>query len=154
MAVVPFPFSSIFACRTKAGSSRYHPDFDKPNTNTLVRTCISCARGGQIASGEHYVRGKTCKKLWRSHLQRSLWEFRNLWEALRETSFARTACLKDVGPKCGLSQGAMVQFSLKLEDNRVDKWSSHYLDYRKLKKAIKQLVTARNAADNIARRYD
>lgn len=48
----------------------------------------------------------------------------------------------------------MVQFSLKLEDNRVDKWSSHYLDYRKLKKAIKQLVNARNVADNIARRYD
>lgn len=94
MAVVPFPFSSIFACRTKAGSSRYHPDFDKPTTNPLIRTCISCARRGQIAGGERYVRGKTYKK----SLQQSLWEFRDSQEALRETSFARTACLKDVRP--------------------------------------------------------
>lgn len=46
----------------------------------------------------------------------------------------------------------MVNFSLKLEDNRVDKWSAHYLDYRKLKQAIKQLVASRNAANAKARR--
>lgn len=47
----------------------------------------------------------------------------------------------------------MVQFSLKLEDNRVDKWSSQYLDYRKLKKAIKQLALARRTAAIVAQRY-
>lgn len=47
----------------------------------------------------------------------------------------------------------MVQFSLKLEDNRVDKWSSKYLDYRKLKKAIKQLVFSRRATAIIAERW-
>ncbi|CAM9832553.1 unnamed protein product [Pylaiella littoralis] len=46
----------------------------------------------------------------------------------------------------------MVQFSLKLEDNRVDKWSSQYLDYRKLKKAIKQLALARRTAAIVAHR--
>lgn len=45
----------------------------------------------------------------------------------------------------------MVQFSLKLEDNRVEKWSSHYLDYRKLKKTIKQLTRSQNALN--CRRY-
>lgn len=48
----------------------------------------------------------------------------------------------------------MVQFSLKLEDNRVDKWSSQYLDYRKLKKAIKQLALARRTAAIVAHRYE
>lgn len=47
----------------------------------------------------------------------------------------------------------MVKFGLKLEDNRVDKWSSHYLDYKKLKKAIKQLVRSRNLASTISKRY-
>lgn len=47
----------------------------------------------------------------------------------------------------------MVQFSLKLEDNRVDKWSSQYLDYRKLKKAIKQLALARKTAAIVAHRW-
>ncbi|CAB1117874.1 unnamed protein product [Ectocarpus sp. CCAP 1310/34] len=46
----------------------------------------------------------------------------------------------------------MVQFSLKLEDNRVDKWSSQYLDYRKLKKAIKQIASHRKTAALVAQR--
>lgn len=46
----------------------------------------------------------------------------------------------------------MVKFSLKLEDNRVDKWSPHYLNYKRLKKAIKQLVCSRAAANVAARR--
>eukprot|EP00752_Nemacystus_decipiens_P005274 g4784.t1 len=46
----------------------------------------------------------------------------------------------------------MVQFSLKLEDNRVDKWSSQYLDYRKLKRAIKHLAFSRKTAAMIAHR--
>lgn len=46
----------------------------------------------------------------------------------------------------------MVQFGLKLEDNRVDKWSSYYVDYKKLKKAIKQLAFTRKAAGIIAQR--
>lgn len=46
----------------------------------------------------------------------------------------------------------MVQFGLKLEDNRVDKWSSQYVDYKKLKKAIKQLAFTRKAAGIIAQR--
>lgn len=47
----------------------------------------------------------------------------------------------------------MVQFSLKLEDNRVDKWSAQYLDYRKLKKAIKHLAFTRKTAAIIANRW-
>lgn len=40
---------------------------------------------------------------------------------------------------------AMVQFSLKLADNRVDKWSSHYLDYKSLKETIAQQRRSRRA---------
>ena len=47
-----------------------------------------------------------------------------------------------------------MQFSLKLEDNRVDKWSSQYLDYRKLKKAIKHLAFTRKTAAIIAHRWE
>lgn len=39
----------------------------------------------------------------------------------------------------------MVQFSLKLEHNRVDKWSDHYVQYSLLKKKIAQLRLARQA---------
>ena len=32
----------------------------------------------------------------------------------------------------------MVEFGLKLEDNKVSEWSDHYLDYEGLKKILKK----------------
>lgn len=76
------------------------------------------------------------------------------WRGLRDHFIVHLEGARPTHQLIGRFEGTpMVQFSLKLEDNRVDKWSSHYLDYRKLKKAIKQLVRSRQAANIIARRY-
>lgn len=43
-------------------------------------------------------------------------------------------------------QRTMVKFTLKLEDNRIEKWSSHYIDYKKLKQEINKL---KNSPKNV-----
>ena len=39
----------------------------------------------------------------------------------------------------------MVEFGLKLNDNKTAKWSHHYLDYEKLKRMLKKAKKAREA---------
>lgn len=43
----------------------------------------------------------------------------------------------------------MVEFGLKLEDNKVSEWSEHYLDYEALKKILKKAKNAENKKDDL-----
>lgn len=46
----------------------------------------------------------------------------------------------------------MVEFGLKLEDNKVDKWSSHYIDYEKLKAILACAKTRAGHRDELLQR--
>ena len=48
----------------------------------------------------------------------------------------------------------MVEFGLKLSDNKVTKWSSHYIDYEKLKVLLKAAKSALKARDAIKAKHD
>ncbi|KAL3926512.1 MAG: hypothetical protein SGBAC_013451, partial [Bacillariaceae sp.] len=49
----------------------------------------------------------------------------------------------------------MVEFGLKLEDNKVAEWSQHYLDYEKLKAILKKAKTAKqNYEDYLKKRTE
>eukprot|EP00814_Leptocylindrus_danicus_P017594 CAMPEP_0116040922 /NCGR_PEP_ID=MMETSP0321-20121206/24679_1 /TAXON_ID=163516 /ORGANISM="Leptocylindrus danicus var. danicus, Strain B650" /LENGTH=168 /DNA_ID=CAMNT_0003520893 /DNA_START=66 /DNA_END=568 /DNA_ORIENTATION=- len=47
----------------------------------------------------------------------------------------------------------MVEFGLKLEDNKVKKWSNQYLDYEGLKKLLKKCKTVLKARDSLVKKY-
>ena len=42
----------------------------------------------------------------------------------------------------------MVEFGLKLEDNKVSKWGSHYLDYERLKSLLKKIKSTMKQRDD------
>mmetsp|Transcript_47140 Transcript_47140/g.87574 ORF Transcript_47140/g.87574 Transcript_47140/m.87574 type:complete len:234 (-) Transcript_47140:2669-3370(-) len=46
----------------------------------------------------------------------------------------------------------MVEFGLKLEDNKVEEWASKYIDYERLKVLIKKAKRAVEARDSLAQR--
>ena len=46
----------------------------------------------------------------------------------------------------------MVEFGLKLEDNKVDKWSPHYIDYEKLKAILKRAKSGFEYRDELIAR--
>lgn len=46
----------------------------------------------------------------------------------------------------------MVEFGLKLEDNKVSEWSQHYLDYEKLKAILKKAKAAREKYEEFLKR--
>mmetsp|Transcript_15878 Transcript_15878/g.33577 ORF Transcript_15878/g.33577 Transcript_15878/m.33577 type:complete len:856 (-) Transcript_15878:67-2634(-) len=46
----------------------------------------------------------------------------------------------------------MVEFGLKLEDNKVDEWSSQYIDYEKLKSVLKRAKASAESRDDIIKR--
>ena len=46
----------------------------------------------------------------------------------------------------------MVEFGLKLEDNKVDKWSMHYIDYEKLKAILKRAKSGIEYRDELIAR--
>eukprot|EP00957_Ditylum_brightwellii_P083379 6338544-Ditylum_brightwellii.AAC.1 len=43
----------------------------------------------------------------------------------------------------------MVEFGLKLEDNKVAEWSNEYIDYEKLKTVLKKAKAASKTADEL-----
>mmetsp|Transcript_22017 Transcript_22017/g.45866 ORF Transcript_22017/g.45866 Transcript_22017/m.45866 type:complete len:920 (-) Transcript_22017:91-2850(-) len=47
----------------------------------------------------------------------------------------------------------MVEFGLKLQDNKVSKWSSHYMNYERLKKLLKTAKAAMKNRDELRDRY-
>src|SRR6056300_1297076 len=46
----------------------------------------------------------------------------------------------------------MVEFGLKLEDNKVDKWSTKYIDYEKLKSILKRAKSGYEYRDELISR--
>ena len=46
----------------------------------------------------------------------------------------------------------MVEFGLKLEDNKVDEWSSQYIDYEKLKAVLKRAKASAEYRDGLLKR--
>eukprot|EP00816_Leptocylindrus_hargravesii_P012287 CAMPEP_0196806948 /NCGR_PEP_ID=MMETSP1362-20130617/6884_1 /TAXON_ID=163516 /ORGANISM="Leptocylindrus danicus, Strain CCMP1856" /LENGTH=831 /DNA_ID=CAMNT_0042180649 /DNA_START=208 /DNA_END=2699 /DNA_ORIENTATION=+ len=47
----------------------------------------------------------------------------------------------------------MVEFGLKLEDNKIKKWSTHYLDYEGLKKLLKRCKAAMKAREDYLKKH-
>ena len=47
----------------------------------------------------------------------------------------------------------MVEFGLKLQDNKVTKWSSHYMNYERLKKLLKTSKASLKNRDELRERY-
>lgn len=63
-------------------------------------------RRGQVVSGEYYVKGKTCKKSAVHCAPELVGVPQFAGDVMINFSRPRTACLKDVRPKCWLSQAA------------------------------------------------